>query len=277
MMTWSRKCTLIAGAALILATNAVALIGVAYNRGTETSVLKLSERELRAPRSGWREENSALEVGLDWRVLAGDPEDEFAPGRYGAAWLDEPKLASLGVDVKAARRWNERWFRPLPEKAVLIVLELDGAAYQEALRRAQARAARDAALAAANPDQAQILRKAKRAEDALRREQTTASRLFAIDAGLDFASLRAKYPDATRYAVVRGLLKPSRIVANGKTRFTASLSDHSAAWINVPLELSAALERSSAPVSATIAFGKRFEPWIIAVSGRLDGSSAAVK
>ncbi len=282
MMIWSRKRTFIAGAALILATNAVALTGVAYNRSSETSVLRFSERELRVPyRSGWREENSGLEIGLDWRVLSGDPEDEFPLGRHGAAWLNEAKLASLGVDVKAAARRHERWYRDLSHKAVLIVLELDGPAYRESVRRAQARATRDSALAAAQPDQVQFQRKARNSEEAARREAATSTRLFAVDAGLDYATLRAKYPEAARYAIVRGLLKPARIEASGKTRFTGSLTDLSAARINVPLEFSAALDRSRTPppagatttrepLSVTIAFGKRFEPWIVAASGTLD-------
>ncbi|MFL6653087.1 MAG: DUF4824 family protein, partial [Sulfurifustaceae bacterium] len=52
MIAWSRKRTLLAGIALIAATNAVALVGVAYNRsGEPSSVLKLTERELALPYS----------------------------------------------------------------------------------------------------------------------------------------------------------------------------------------------------------------------------------
>lgn len=47
-MTWSRKHTLIAGIALIALSNAVALIGVAYNRsGEPESELRLSSASLR--------------------------------------------------------------------------------------------------------------------------------------------------------------------------------------------------------------------------------------
>jgi len=49
-MTWSRKHTLIIGIALMALTNAVALIGVAYNRsGEPESELRLTQRELAAP------------------------------------------------------------------------------------------------------------------------------------------------------------------------------------------------------------------------------------
>ena len=63
-MTWSRRHTLIAGIALIALTNAVALIGVWYNRsGEPESALRLTQRELAPPY--WRgvdRESGGLEL-----------------------------------------------------------------------------------------------------------------------------------------------------------------------------------------------------------------------
>ena len=53
MMNWTRRHSLIAGVGLILITNVVVLLGVAYNKsGTPESVLKLSQRELQVTYGG---------------------------------------------------------------------------------------------------------------------------------------------------------------------------------------------------------------------------------
>ena len=68
MMAWQRKHTFIAGMLLILLTNAVALLGVAYNRsGTPESRLTLSQRELQLP-YGAMTEDSGLTLQIRWRA-----------------------------------------------------------------------------------------------------------------------------------------------------------------------------------------------------------------
>ena len=57
---------------------------------------------------------------------------------------------------------------------------------------------------AAVPDNKQLIESHKLARETLQREQTSASRLFVIDAGSDMASLRTRYPDRQRYAIVQG-------------------------------------------------------------------------
>ena len=70
MMRWSRAHTLIAGAALIVLTNAIALVGVAYNRsGEPDSTLTLTRRELQMSYRWWRDrENSGIALRLLWRM-----------------------------------------------------------------------------------------------------------------------------------------------------------------------------------------------------------------
>ncbi|HEX5629429.1 MAG TPA: DUF4824 family protein, partial [Usitatibacteraceae bacterium] len=145
MMSRSRKCILLAGVGLILAANAVALGGAAWNRsGDPESTLRLTERELRfVGEPVLDRENSGMALRLRWRTLAqrAGPEDDFPDGRYayGGApkWLDGAKLAELGFDTARKKVPGGREHDAIPAKEVFLVLELDGGAYQAALERAR--------------------------------------------------------------------------------------------------------------------------------------------
>ena len=270
-MNWSRRHTLALGAALIVATNAVALLGVAYNRsGTPESELRLSQRELRPPfQWGLQRENSGLSLTLVWQ--AGEP--------YGStvAWLDRAKLSELGFDVAQPAKTpaNRRRYERLRSKEVYLVLELGGPAYQAALDAARERAEKRKAEALAHPGDAKLKTQADFSETQLFHEEHEASRLFAIDAGLDAGALRAKYADRSRYAIVRGRVRPA-LEGNGARvggYVSAVINDS----VNVPLDMRKTFEgvpprsygfgqRYAGPeIEATVAFGKRFEPWLVGV------------
>ena len=285
MITWSRARTLAAGTALILVTNAVALVGVSYNRsGAPDSLLHLTQRELALPWA-WpsRHENSGLSLTLRWRVLGREDDMPlgammYYPGVGGAPpWLDRDKLAELGFDISRdkdappGRKHEYHWL----DKEVFLVLEMDGPAYREALRRAGKRAAEEEALAAANPGNKEFAQRANSARERLTWEEKKNSRLFVVDAGLDAPGLRAKYPDAGRYAILRGRVVP-RQIREGKT---LHLSGHVMSLdiddVNVPHGLRPALEsgfrkgvkQDGASYRVTLAIGKRFEPWIVSAAG----------
>ena len=117
------------------------------------------------------------------------------------------------------------------------------------------------------------------AAEQLKLEETTQSRLFAVDVARDSGELRAKYPDRARYAIVRGRVRLNAY-AGSATRepqlygYLEVINDH----VNVPPEFAPvfdALSRAygynpyqAAPVryEVTLAFGRRFEPWIAAAS-----------
>jgi len=283
-LTGSRRHTLIAGLALIALTNAIALGGVAYNRsGEPESVLKLTQRELWQPHGyGLDREEGGLQLSVRWRVLTADPAMAFYADHQGTPeWLDEAKLASLGFDVSqppAARRASWRYDRQLPKEA-LVVLELDGPARQKALERARERAAKEAAKGAETGKTGPGT-PAQEAAVFLKNEETANSRLFAVDAGPDAQALRAKYSDRTRYAIVQGKVRPYHQSGRGKeARWTGYIEVIENARVNVPLEFRKAVESAprSIPMAGptnggpgfevTVAFGKRFEPWITAASG----------
>lgn len=272
-MMWSRWHTLIAGCALIVLSNAVALIGVAYNRSSEPeSRLNLTQRELREDyRFDVDNDNSGLTLSLSWRVLTTDSQNVYDYGSYNGAadWLSTAKLESLGFDLSLPAEVDDRkrvHSRQLP-KEVFVVLELDGPAYQFALQRAQQAA-----------EQASKVDQQKKAVQRLVRERTANSRLFAVDAGKDIAMLRAQYPDRERYAIVRGSVRMQWL--SGKSpRWGGYIAEIANDRVHVPLEFQPAIQmpqtprgesRSDAgvPFQATVAFGKRLEPWILAASAR---------
>lgn len=282
MSAWSRRRTLIAGVALIVLTNAVALGGVAWNRSAPESSLRLTQRELWLPWS-FEAENSGLALRLAWRAPAvereGRPAFEMPYAMYGGtpAWLDEVKLAELGFDVthtENAATGRARFDKQLPRE-VLLVLEFDGPAYRQALERMRKFAAAEEALLAANPGKKEFEERAKQAREQLGREEGEASRLFAVDAGLDAAALRAKYPDRARYAIVRGNVRPQFSGYDNRSQVAGYISQLSVESVNVPHEFRQVLEpvlqrgagypnRKAAPYEVTVAFGKRFEPWMTA-------------
>lgn len=284
-MTWSRTRTLAAGVTLIAITNAVALYGVAYNRsGEPESRLQLSQRELWQPyQYGFDRESTGLTLNLQWRVPTADTDQPYPMGRYGSpAWLDQAKLASLGFDVTRAADTpaGERHYERLLPREVLVVLELDGPAYQQALQRAQKRADDEAARAATEPGKAGARRSAESAAEQLKREQASSSRLFAVDVGLDAAALRSQYRDRGRYAIVRGSVRVVYYGRGAGARLSGHLEGLSNSSISVPREFRhvfASMPRGpvygdvaqgALPLQVTVAFGKRFEPWIVAASAR---------
>lgn len=275
----SRKMTALAGLGLIVAVNAIVLVGVAYNRsGEPESTLRLTERELGAP-STWafQKENSGLSLRLLFRVLdeRTDPYGYFSFAGVGgsASWLTQEKLKELGFSLpaKSPTLAENRSYEKQGAKEVLLVLELDGEAYRTALERARKRAAAPAGEGKEAAQKADMLAKM------LRHEEDESSRLFVVDAGLDAAGLRARYPDRSRYAVVHGRVHPP-IYDYARTN-TGTVEGLAIEGVNVPVGLRPVFEgvtaRSYYPVSqpyngprfeATVAFGKRLEPWLTAAT-----------
>ena len=262
-MKWALKHTMIAGLALIAGVNAIALSGVAYNRsGSAESTLRFSERELHVPYA-WRgsKENSGVSLALRWRVIP--PETVGAKGNafyfYGTTpfWLDEAKMVALGFDRAAVSRRgaSESASDYMVSKQVLLVLELDGAAYKEALKRAE-----------------KYSQTVKDGAEKLAEEREKLSRLFVVDAGLEHAALRAKYPDRNRYAIARGQIRPEWQGDKGSYQLAGSVSELSVANINVPFEMRSVFEGAGESYSndkkplvryeVDVSFGRRFEPWI---------------
>ena len=204
---WSNKKALLAGLALILVTNAIALTGVAYNRsGDAESALRMTERELQVVTWSWPDnDNSSVDLRLAWRVRQTySSEQDY--GYWRDDWLTEEQLRSLGFDISLPAEMeaaHERHRRDLP-KTVFLALEYDGPAYQEALGQRRKRVEQATELAGRNVGDETFAERLKAARNALVDEQISASRLFVVDASLDREALRKRYPDRTRYSILRG-------------------------------------------------------------------------
>lgn len=272
-MRGSRRHLLAIGVAIIAATNAVVLLGAAWNRQEPPeSTLLLSERELLPPWAYEKRDNSGLALRLRWRVLGVASQDPhlIRMGYGGGApeWLDRAKMQSLGFDVSLPDDDldDRRIFRRQLGREVFLVLELDGPAYARSMERAAAAAERLRAKADAED--------ARAADHLLDRERNVNSRLFVVDAGLDAAALRAKYADRARFAIARGLVQPAGGWAKAQRPHSGYVSALAIDTINVPLELRAAFEgavpetaadshsQPRARYQATLSYGKRLEPWL---------------
>ena len=280
-----------AGIALIVVTNALVLVGVARNRsGAPDSTLRLSQRELAPPFEwGMAKENSGLSLQILDRVagerLAPIPANaDFTEYSYlylgpgEPDWLDDARVAAMGIDVKWLRAHADARHGGAPtSKEVLFVLELDGPAYAAALAQARQRRDEEAVTAAANPGKEEFVRRAKYAADAALFAERHASRLFVVDAGLDRDALRAKYPDRRRHAVVRGILQP---VAASIGRPVARIDRLSIDTVTVPHEFHGTLgpllaaektrprDQPRGEFEATVAWGSHLEPWIVDTTAR---------
>ncbi len=291
MIIWQRRHTLIMGLALIVMTNAVALLGVAYNRsGSPESQLVLSQRELELP--GWQRyngEDSNLVLRLRWRVIQPDMDGQNAAWSsydFGSPeWLDEKKLLELGVDlprVDANAQYHNKGLQNKGlQKDVLLVLEMNGTTYQRALERTRAYLAKEQAVLNVTPGSQEFARRLKVASDALVREQSEKSRLFVVDAGLDASVLRAKYPARDRYIIVHGRIYPAYRRSDGgqRDRWSGFIGGLDNDRISVPLQWRQVFEsaRNSGAVIANkgtafevvVAFGQRYEPWLVSATASL--------
>ncbi|MES2817401.1 MAG: DUF4824 family protein [Pseudomonadota bacterium] len=246
------------GAGLILLCNAVALGGVFYNRsGEPDSRLMLTEREFGTPHHMLsNQENSGLSLRLDWRLDSERVSD----------WLTAAKLRELGFRLGAAQEtWPEQLSRQL-QREVWLVLELDGPAYARALETARGALveAEQAVRQAPGNSDLQANRDYRQLE--LEQEQSTATRLFLVDAGVDRPLLRQHYADRQRYALVRGRLKPYLYEYPAKPSHFSARIELDIDQINVPFALREPFLQwrgDKSPIRALIAFGQRHEPWMV--------------
>lgn len=274
-----RSYAFLAGIALIVLTNAVALGGAWWNRAEIESTLILSEREIGLPwRSLRNSENSGIALNLRWRV-ASRSDGREAIGAFGFSgmpdWLDGAKMQALGFAVgelqtdAGQRRYTRQQARP-----AILALELDGPARQAALAAARENAARHAAAAEVNPGSKEFAARAKAAQDALAREENANSRLFVIDAGVDAQQLRQQYPDRNRYLLLASTVRPAvhHPAPGALPQATGRIASLDITQWHVPHALSASFDsRHAEPLgkpgatqrfTATVAVGQRFEPWI---------------
>jgi hypothetical protein len=270
---------------ILLATNAFVLTGVASNRaGTPEALIILSERELNLPYRLYKE-NSGLSLTLQWRTLnQQDKLDNYSYANRGTpAWFDNKKLEDLGysrheIEYYSSSSYDSRKRKPLP-KEVFIVLENNGPLYDEAVKRAEMMVENQKARLAKNTDDKQITSRVEQAEKQLNRERLSASRLFAVDAGVDRAALRQKYNDSTGFIIAKGLVEPHYSYDNTKTNREVHgyIQRLSIEQIHIPLKQRKLFDTllgqnktrqsdiKTPRYQVELAYGSRLEPWVVSL------------
>lgn len=270
------------GFLLLVATNIVVLSGVASNRsGEPESHVTLTERELRLPYQVY-EENSGLALDLTWRALI--PAEDY--GNYTSwrtpVWLNAEKLETLGFNTEDIpdSTDNEIDYEPALPKEVFIVLENNSALYRDVVKLAEKRAEEKASMYKLSPADKETLYEYEQSIKQLDREQNAESRLFAIDADLDPVALRNRYGDKNRFIITKGLIIARYNECENKSY--GYISELTVERIHVPInhrqvfdsiiEQDKTKENDTHPprFEVTLAYGKRFEPWIVSVKAMDD-------
>lgn len=188
-----RRIGLFGALTLVLVVNAVVLAGAAWNRaGGPEATLRLTERELPV-HSGFPRfrEDSGLALQL---ILF---ERHHSPD-----WLDADKLRTLGFRPERYTAVDEpagRIYKVPPPRHAWVVLEFEGQAWAAALAAHEQELLELAEKIANSEATKQQLEDGQKALEHLRE---SASRLFAVDAGLDPATLRKRYADKSRFLIV---------------------------------------------------------------------------
>ena len=195
---------LVAGLGLIALVNAIVLLGVAWNRQEPAeSRLQLSERELLSHYGYARKENSGIGLRLDYRWPSAEDDEGFYPSISLEKMLELGFQQPAGPDDDSLRRYSRQ-----QQREALLVLELDGPAYQREVQLARDRYTEAQRLQRLDPGNRALADEARQAASSLDSQQQRISRLMVVDLGLDRQTLRARYPDRQRYAIVRGHVRP---------------------------------------------------------------------
>jgi hypothetical protein len=268
---------LLAGGAVVVIVNAAILGTAASNRrGDRLAELTLTERELAVP--AYREPESSI-LFLTLKFVSEPPQavqrtawrrrSELPPA--DDPWLDRAKLEALGFHLGSDTLAGER--------EVYVALELNGDSWARWL------AAREERLRTRLPP--------AEADAVLALDRTMRSRLVPVDAGNDEISLRARFPDRTRYLIVRGIIRAVRGSADASdVAWSGQVADLAVGGLRVPRELAPALKeflpretqaeafareqrepqpswpaRTLPRYGAVVAFGSRNEPWLVSITG----------
>ncbi len=186
--------SLICAAAIIVVSNALALLHAARNRaGNPEAEITLTNRELQYL-SHSDLDDSGVTLHLAWTDPATNaigftgPQVENPP-----YWLDRPKLQALGFDcsVDPSSPDADRFYQRQRPRQAFVALEYNGAAWRTWLEISEREMAkRRAQIQSMYPAEFDLER----------------SRLVPIDASLDPAKLRSLYRDPTTVLILPGVI-----------------------------------------------------------------------
>ena len=232
--------------AVLLCTNAIALILAAQNRaGEPVQTIELTERELALQSMG--QDNSGVGLTLTWHR-----QDE-------AAYFTRAQMETIGFDFRIPKGRTSKEILLLPRRAY-VALEYDGKAWEQWAQRPENE------------------KPPSRPGMPLRSSTT---RLFPVDVATNFAELRSRYPDQGKYLIVAAAVQAQiRDIKDPKTgvvlpdQCVGNLSAILPSDINVPLPFTRLLSplnpepKTEPRYTVTLAYGQNLEPWVTAVSIR---------
>jgi hypothetical protein len=235
--------SLVAAAAVVIATNAFVLFGVARNRSAVTEEIELTDRELMLQKSS--EENS----GVSLRQQSVNP---YLGG--DEVWFDQAKLAEAGFDVRVpvTDPAAEVKYRHVLPREVFAVFALGGARWEAWVRAQEEKMAQFRGVQQPSP-------------------RDTSSRLIAMDVGRDPSALRRRYPDQARFLIVRAVVRLNYwkdfnpMTASGRPpTLRGYIQEVIPNEIHVPLPFASQLAGAT-HYSVTLRYGSRYEPWVAAI------------
>jgi hypothetical protein len=242
------------GLTVILAGNAVLLIGVARNRSAgPIQTVELSEREL--PMMPRGEEDSSVSLRLEYRPRFFRWRDDAHADGSREGTFDGEKLQALGFRCGTADAASP-YFRVPRRRMVFVALE-----YRENLS--------DEPAGKPVPIPSNIGQQSATAAG------RTQSGLVVVDAARSYEQLRLKYPDPRKHLIVRGLVAASTVDNPGSAKdpyWLGRVAGILPPEIQVPLPYSMELnrlgaeERKLSRYAVTLHYGRNMEPWIGSVT-----------
>jgi len=252
---------------VLILTNLVVILGVYSNRNSSlTNSITLTERELQLSNNIY-DENSGVSLRIKWRVYDENKNISYYYNKQ-ASWLDTKKLQTLGFNT--AKILKQKKYTPTGEKEVFLVLELDGFSYQKALEKSKNNIIK---IEEENNNNIKTLKNAKKA---LHVEQISSSRVFVIDAGINYNKLREKYKDIRNIIIVKGIVKVHHEIL--KKELHGYVSRLSVASLHVDIDNRGILRKltnlkrraynteKSPRYKVKVTYGNRYEPWIENIS-----------
>jgi hypothetical protein len=249
-----KRMTLILAIAIILVSNGIALIGVSQNRaGEPVQTIELTEREL--PLQNVGQDNSGIDLKLNWT----------RPGSlFVDAALNRARLEEVGFNFQVPAGKSGKDLALLPRVAY-VALEYGGQAWEQYLQwteneKQRSQTAPRGSVNAPNPE----------------RDRISKSRLCLVDASRSMSELRRRYPDQSKYLVVRAVLMarleevkdPQSGAGISPSGFVSEILPD---FIHVPLPQGKLLsplkpQTGQEPrYAVTLKYGRNLEPWVVSV------------
>ena len=258
---------LLIGLTILIGTNLVMLSGVMYNRMNKTTPLfSFTERELKLPYNYEVRDNSGLSLSFHWRMPTKE-HDNYYSDLFKDKIMTQDELSSLGFEQLSTK--NNYW---ILSRELYWALEFDGALYKAEVNKVK----RKYATAASNYEQLPSKENKNIKNNyikELHQEQKVYSRLFFVEAAIDYQSLATKYSTQKNIIIVKGLAKPFYNSSN-KT-YSLRLRQPLIKKIMIPLEFTTVFSgfkrqtwNGTNPPRYTvdIKWGNRLEPWVVSAN-----------